>query len=202
MPQNLPEQILQRIVRLLANGNSQREVDRMPGVSQGCISFFATQPRDWPTTSEEAMRFDENLHVTGRPSTTPNGQNEPLHLGSSSANTDDPPIWEVDVISNLSETFSGRRILVSASSQVSQPDVLGLLWSTGDAAVSWSWWMEPWTGIGTSRSWGIKCCHGRRVCLVVTLCTSKTMPRPIQHVTRQPFWTNKMLRSCTGQLGV
>ena len=38
--------------------------------------------------------------------------------------------------------------------------------------------------------------------LGVTLCTSKTMPRPIQHVTRQTFWTNRMLRSWTGQLGV
>ena len=54
--------------------------------------------------------------------------------------------------------------------------------------VSWSWWMEPWTGIGTSRSWGIKCCHGRWGFLEVTLCTSKTMPHPIQHVTRQLFW--------------
>ena len=71
--------------------------------------------------------------------------------------------------------------------------------------VSRSWWMEPWTGIGTSRSWGIKCFHGRRGrrgCLDVTLCTSKTMPRPIQHVTRQPFWTNRLLRPWTGQLGV
>ena len=39
-------------------------------------------------------------------------------------------------------------------------------------------------------------------CLGVTLCTSKTMPCPIQHVTRQPLWTNRMLRSWTGQLGV
>ena len=30
------------------------------------------------------------------------------------------------------------------------------------AGVSWSWWMEPWSRIGTSRSWGIKCYHGRR----------------------------------------
>ena len=67
--------------------------------------------------------------------------------------------------------------------------------------VSWSWWMEPWTGISTSRSWGIKCCDGWRGCLDVTLCMSKTMPRPI-HVTRQPFWNNSMLRSWTGQLGV
>ena len=67
--------------------------------------------------------------------------------------------------------------------------------STMGGGVSWSWWMEPWTGIGTSRSWGIECCHGQRGCLDVTLCTSKTMPRPIQHVIRQPFWTNRMLRS-------
>ena len=38
MPKNLPEKILQRIVRLSADGNSQREVARMLGVSQGCIS--------------------------------------------------------------------------------------------------------------------------------------------------------------------
>ena len=37
MPQNLPQQILQRIVRLLADGTSQQEVARMLGVSQGCI---------------------------------------------------------------------------------------------------------------------------------------------------------------------
>ena len=67
--------------------------------------------------------------------------------------------------------------------------------------VNWSWWMEPWTGIGTSRSSGIKCCHGRHGCLDVTLCTSKTMPRPLQHLKRQPFWTNRMLRSWTGQFG-
>ena len=38
MPQNLPEQILQWIVKLLADGNFQREVARMLGVSQACIS--------------------------------------------------------------------------------------------------------------------------------------------------------------------
>ena len=55
---------------------------------------------------------------------------------------------------------------------------------------------------GTSRSWGIKCCHARRGCLDVTLCASKSMPRPIQHVAWQTYWTNRMLRSWTGQLGV
>jgi len=82
MPQNLPQQILQRIVRLSADGNSQREVARMLGVSQGCVSKILTQPRDWPTTSEEAWRFDENLHATGKPSTAPNGQNEPLLISA------------------------------------------------------------------------------------------------------------------------
>ena len=77
---------------------------------------FATQPRDLPTISEEAWRF---LHATGRPSTALNGQNDLLHLGSSSADADDPPIWKADVSSNHSEMSSGRRILVSASSQMS-----------------------------------------------------------------------------------
>ena len=46
MPQNLPEQILQRIVRLSAGGNSQREVARMLGVSQGCISKILQRNRE------------------------------------------------------------------------------------------------------------------------------------------------------------
>ena len=74
--------------------------------------------------------------------------------------------------------------------------------STMGGGVSWSWWMEPWTGISTSRSWGIKYCHGWQGYLDIILCMSKTMPHPIQHVTRQPFWTNGMLRSWSGQLGV
>ena len=90
---------------------------------------FATQPRDWLTTSDEAWRFNKNLHATERPSTAPNGRNEPLHLGSSSANADDPTILEADVNSNHSEMASGCQSLV-------QPDVLGSLSSTSDAAVS------------------------------------------------------------------
>ena len=215
MPQNLSEQLLQRIVRLSADGDSQREVARMHKRN------FAMQSRVWPTTSEEAWRFDENLHAAGRPSTAPNGQTEQLHLGSSYLGSGcqfEPfgdGFWPPDIGIGV------------------QPDVLGSLWSTGNASVSggggtecgttangdtvssvmspgfpyhsdgrvrvrrrqgerlvdvcvqpndgkrgpsvmvwgaihhgggvgWSWWMEPWTGIGTSRSWGIKCCHGRR----------------------------------------
>ena len=109
----MPQQILPRIVRLLADGNSQRESSEDDeGVSRIHKKNCAMQPRDWPTTSEEAWRFDKNLHAKGRLSTAPNGQNESPHLGSSSANADDPPIWE-------------------------EPDVPGSLWSTGDATVSW-----------------------------------------------------------------
>ena len=46
MPQNLPEQILQRIVRLSADGSSQREVARMLGVSQECISKILRRNRE------------------------------------------------------------------------------------------------------------------------------------------------------------
>ena len=69
---------------------------------------FAMQPTAWPTTSEEAWRFDENLHAPGRASTAPHGQTEAFYLGSSSANADDPPIREADVNSNHSKTASGR----------------------------------------------------------------------------------------------
>ena len=97
---------------------SARSSQDAGGVSRMQKQNFVMQPRDWPTTSEEAWRFNENLHAKGRPSTAPNGQNEPLHLGSSSANADDPPIWEVDVSSNHLETAFSHRILVLASSQM------------------------------------------------------------------------------------
>ena len=50
--------------------------------------------------------------------------------------------------------------------------------STMGGGVSWSWLMEPWTGIGTSRSWGIKCCRGRRGCLDVTCVHPIQCPAP------------------------
>ena len=46
MPQNLPEQILQRNVKLSADSNSQREVARMLGLSQGCISKILRRNRE------------------------------------------------------------------------------------------------------------------------------------------------------------
>ena len=267
MPQNLPQQILQRIVRLSADANSQREVARMlGGVSRMHKQNFVKQTRDWPTTTEEEWRSNENLHATERPSTTPNDQNELLHLGSSSANADfgggcqfdtfgdgfwPPDIGldvQPDVLGSLCSTGDagmsggGSTECGTSDNGVTVPSVMshgspyttvtvgsecavgkGRGWlmptsslmmeivarqswytvqSTMGAGVSWSWWIEPWTGISTSRSWGIKCCHGWWGCLDITLCTPKTMPRPIQHMTWQPFWTNRMLRSWTGQFEV
>ena len=46
MPQNLPEQILQRIAKLSVDGNSQREVARVLGVCQGCISKILRRNRE------------------------------------------------------------------------------------------------------------------------------------------------------------
>ena len=46
MPQKLAEQILQRIVRLSADGNSQREVAGMLGVSKGWISKILRRNRE------------------------------------------------------------------------------------------------------------------------------------------------------------
>ena len=46
IPQNLPLQMLQRIVSSSADGNSQRDVARMLGVSQGCISKILRRNRD------------------------------------------------------------------------------------------------------------------------------------------------------------
>ena len=46
MPQNLPQQILQRIVRLSADGSYQREVARMLEVSHGCIGKILRRNRE------------------------------------------------------------------------------------------------------------------------------------------------------------
>ena len=89
---------------------------------------FATQPGDWLTTSEEAWSFDGNVHTTGRPSTAPNGQNEPLHLSSSSANADLGGGCQFEL---FGDGFWPPDIGLGV-----QPDVLGSLWSTGGAAVS------------------------------------------------------------------
>ena len=253
MPQNLPLQILQRIVRLCADGNSQREVARMQGMSQGCISKILRHNREtgrphqrklggsmkisMPRENRQLLQlFRTNRYIRllvceCRWSTDLGSgcQFEPFRdgcwppdiglgvqtdvLGSVWAQA--TPLWGERVghkvwdESRFSLYHSDGRVRVRRSQGEGlidayvQPNdgnrgpsvmVWGAIHQGG--GVSWSWWMEPWTVIG------IKCCHGRRVCLDIPLCTSKTMPRHIQHVTRQPFWTNRMLRSWTGQLGI
>ena len=59
----------------------------------------------------------------------------------------------------------GRGWLLPASSlmmEIVVPQSWYGVQSTMGERVRWSWWMEPWTGIGVSRSGGIKCCHGQR----------------------------------------
>ena len=119
MPQHLPEQILQRIVRLSTNGISQREVARMMGVSQGCISKILLRNRE--TGRPHQRKCGGSMKIS-----TPWEYHQLLRMvrtncfisAPSSANADDSPVWEADVSSNHSETAAGRRIFVSASSQM------------------------------------------------------------------------------------
>ena len=258
MPQNLPEQILQQIVRLLADGNSQREVARMLGVSEGCISKILR--RNWETGRPHQRKRGGSMKIS-----TPQEDRQLLRMVITNRFISAPRL-RMQMIRRFGRRMSvqtiRRRLLATGYWSLHPARSPWLTWSTGDAAVgggggtecgtsdngdtvssvmspgspyttvtvgsgcaagegrdwlmpasslmmeivarqswygvqstmgrglSWSWWMEPWTSIGTSRSWGIKCCHGQRGCLdVITLCTSKTKPRPIQYVTQQLFWT-------------
>ena len=205
MPQNLPEQILQRIVRLSADGNFQGDVARMlhrfgRRMSVRSIRRRLLDARYWSRRPARCLR----LTLEHRRCRRKWGRRHRVS---------DLRQWRHCIFSDESRFslyYSDGRVRVCRRQGERLIDACvqpndGTSWygvqSTMGGGVSWSW-MEPWTGIVTSRSWWIKYCHGRRGCLDVTLCTSKTMPRPIQHVTRQPFWTNRMLRSWTGQLGV
>ena len=100
MPQNLSELIQQRIVRLLADGNSQREVARMLEVFQRCMSKILLHNRE-----------------TGWPHQWKRGGSKKIPMPGKTVNC-----------SECSErTDFGLDV---------QPDVLGSLCSTGDAAVS------------------------------------------------------------------
>ena len=119
MPQNLPEQILQRIVRLSADGNSQREVARMLGLSQGCISKNLRLNRE--TGRPHQRKRGGSMKIS-----TPREDRQLLRMIRMNRLSRlliceaHPPIWETDVSSNHLKTASGRRILVSASSQLSK----------------------------------------------------------------------------------
>ena len=258
MPQNMPEQILQRIVRLSADGNSQREVARMLGVSQGCISKILRRNR-------ENGRPHQKKRGGSMKISTPQEDRQLLRMVRTSLFISAPRL-RMQMTCRFGRRMSVRTIGIwppDIGLRV-QLNVLGSLRSTGDAAVSlgrrhrvldlrqWrhcifsdeSWfslhhsdggvrcrqgesmidafvqpngmgcnppWGEEWAGrggwshepasvhpdpeISNASLW-------RRGCLDVTLCTPKTMPRPIQYARRQPIWTNRILRSWTGQFGV
>ena len=73
MPQNLPHQILEQIVRLSADGNSQWEVDRMLGVSQGSISKILWRNRE---TGQPHQRMRAGSIIISKP----NEEHQPLQM--------------------------------------------------------------------------------------------------------------------------
>ena len=263
MPQNLPEQILQRIVRLSAVGNSQQEVARMLGVSEGCINTILQctpetgRPHQrkrggWmkistPREDHQLLRMVRMNHFISAPRlrmqmicrfrrrmSVRTIRRQLLTVGYWSRRPARCPRltlehrrrrrewgrrhrvwdfrqWRLCIFSDESRFTlyhsdgrvrvrrrQGQR-LIDACVQPSDGNrgPSDMVWGAihHGVGVSWSWWLEPWTSIDTSRSWGMKCWHGRRGCLGITLCTSKTRPRPMQHVARQPFWTNRISRS-------
>ena len=214
MPQNLPEQILQRIVKLSVDGNSLREVAKMLGMSQGCISKILR--RNWKTGQPHQRKCGGSMKISTPRKTIKcsewSGQMVSSRLLVCECR------WSADLGGGFWPPDIGLGV---------QLDVIGSLWSSGDVAVSgeggtecgtsdngdtvssvmspsslyttvtvgsgcavgkgrgwlmpasslmmeivarqswygvqstmgggvtWSWCMEPWTGIGTSRSWGI-----------------------------------------------
>ena len=62
--------------------------------------------------------------------------------------------------------------------------------------------MEPSTANATSGFCAILCFPGRRSFMYETLCLSRTIRHPIQHVTRLLVWHNGMWRSWAGHIVV
>ena len=183
MPQNLPEQILQRIVRLSTDGNSLREVATMLGVSQGCISKILRRNRE--TGRPHQMKRGGSMKIS-----TPREDRQLLRMIRTNRFISAPRLW-MQMIRRFGRRMSVRTIrrrLLAAGywsrrparcprltlehrwrrRECIQPNdgnrgpsvMVWVAIHQGGGGVSWSLWMEPWTGIGTSRSWGIKCCHG------------------------------------------
>ena len=122
---NLQEQILVCIARLSAEGYSQREVARMLGVSQGCVSKILRRNRD---TGRPHQRWCGGRRSLTEKADSWSGQGQSLNLGSLSTRGDDLPIWEEVVSSEASVT--GYPISLGVQSSV--PD---WLWITGDTTV-------------------------------------------------------------------
>ena len=131
MPQNLPQQILQRIVRLSADGNYQREVARMLGVSQGCISKILRCNRE--TGRPHQRKPGGSIKIS-----TPREDRQLLRMVRMNRFISAPRL-RMQMIRQfgrrLFEPFGDGFWLPDIGLGV-QPDVLGSLWNTGEATVS------------------------------------------------------------------
>ena len=131
MPQNLPKNILQRIVRLSADDNSQREVTRMLGVSQGVISKILRRNRlaDHVRGSVE-VRWKSPRHGKTFYCFEWSGQTASSRLLVCECR------WSANLGGGCQlEPFRDGFWPPDIGLDV-QSDVLGSLWSTGDAFVS------------------------------------------------------------------
>ena len=135
MPQNFPQQILQRVVRLTADGNFQREVARMLGVSQVCIMKILR--RTWETGRPHQRKREGSMKI----STPRNRKTVNCSEWSERTTSSRLLICECRWSGNLGggcqfepfgEGFWPTDIGIGVHRR---PDVLGSLWSTGDAAV-------------------------------------------------------------------
>ena len=129
MPQNLPEQILQRIVRLSADGNSQREVARMLGVSEGCISKILRRNRE--TGRPRQRKRGGSMKIS-----TPREDHQLLRMVRTNRFISAPRL-RMQMIRQFGRRMSVRTIprrLLAAGYWSRRP--ARSLWSTGDAAVS------------------------------------------------------------------
>ena len=132
MPQNLSEQILQRIFRLSADGNSQREVSRMLGVSQWCITKILRRNR-------ETGRPHQRKRGGSMKTSTPREDRQLLRMVRTNSFIS-APRQRMQMIRRFGRRMSvrtiRRRFLAADIGLSVQPGVLDSLWSTGDAAVS------------------------------------------------------------------
>ena len=133
MPQNLPEQILQRIVRLSADGNSQREVARMLGVFQGCISTICN------ATERLADHTRGSVEVQWKPPR----HGKTVNCSEWSERTASSRLlvceckWSADLGGGCQFEPSGDGFWPPDIIGLGvQADALGSIWSTGDTAVS------------------------------------------------------------------
>ena len=249
MPQNMPQQILQRICPL-AGRFSARSSQDAGVVSRMHKQNFTTQPRDWPTTSAAAYqrkrggsmkistpREDRQLLPTSRFISAPRLRMQMIRLFGRRMSVRTIRIWLLAAgfewgrrhrawdlrqwrhrifsdESGFSLYHSDGRVRVCRR-QVKrlidvcvQPNDV----NRGPSVMVWGTIHHGGRGelvvvdVAMNRH---RCVHILRNQMLPWVtgvfgrkCTSKTMPRPIQHVTRQPLWTNRMLRSWTGQLGV